>query len=89
MGDFRTELDEPGLAYPLLVISDGAAGLVGAVERTMGAALSPALSYPSRCRNVVAQVPRQAATEIRADYWAIFDVPDNVGPGPDAAPLKQ
>ena len=36
---FLTGLGERGLACPLLVISDGAAGLIGAVERTMGAAL--------------------------------------------------
>lgn len=36
---FLTDLGARGLACPLLVISDGAAGLIGAVERTMGAAL--------------------------------------------------
>jgi putative transposase len=36
---FLTGLGERGLACPLLVISDGAPGLIGAVERTMGAAL--------------------------------------------------
>jgi putative transposase len=41
---FLTGLGERGLACPLLVISDGAAGLIGAVERTMGAALR------QRCR---------------------------------------
>jgi putative transposase len=37
--DFLTGLGERGLACPLLVISDGAAGLIGAVERTMPRAL--------------------------------------------------
>jgi putative transposase len=36
---FLTGLGERGLAPPLLVISDGAPGLIGAVEHTMGAAL--------------------------------------------------
>ena len=36
---FLTGLGERGLRCPLLVISDGAAGLIGALERTMGAAL--------------------------------------------------
>ena len=36
---FLTGLGERGLACPLLVISDGAPGLIGAVEHTMGAAL--------------------------------------------------
>ena len=34
-----TGLGERGLRCPLLVISDGAAGLIGALEQTMGAAL--------------------------------------------------
>ena len=34
-----TGLGERGLRCPLLVISDGAAGLIGALEPTMGAAL--------------------------------------------------
>jgi putative transposase len=36
---FLTGLGERGLRCPLLVISDGAAGLIGALEQTMGAAL--------------------------------------------------
>lgn len=36
---FLTDLGVRGLACPLLVISDGAAGLIGAVERTMSASL--------------------------------------------------
>ena len=36
---FLAGLGERGLACPLLVISDGAAGLVGAIDRAMGAAL--------------------------------------------------
>ena len=36
---FLAGLGERGLACPLLVVSDGAAGLIGAAERTMGAAL--------------------------------------------------
>lgn len=40
---FLRGLGEHGLACPLLVISDGAPGLIGAVESTMGAAL------PQRC----------------------------------------
>jgi putative transposase len=36
---FLTDLGERGLRCPLLVISDGAAGLLAAIERTMPAAL--------------------------------------------------
>jgi putative transposase len=80
---FLTDLGQRGLACPLLVISDGAPGLIGAVERTMGAALR------QRClihvaRNVLAKVSKNAQGEVKADYWAIFDVPDTISPGPDA-----
>ena len=56
---FLTGLGERGLACPLLVISDGAAGLIGAVERTMGAALRQrclihrAITSWPRCRKTL------------------------------------
>ena len=78
---FLTGLGERGLACPLLVISDGAPGLIGAVERTMGAALrqrclihAPATCWP-RC-------PKTPRPQVKADYWAIFDLPEDVEPGP-------
>jgi putative transposase len=85
---FLRDLGERGLRCPLLVISDGAPGLIGAVERTMPQALR------QRClvhvaRNVLAKVPKNAQAEVKADYWAIFDVPDTVEPGPDAVKLAQ
>ena len=79
---FLTGLGERGLACPLLVISDGAAGLIGAVERTMGAALRQRCLV-HRARNVLAKVPKNAQAEVKADYWAIFDVPDTIEPGLD------
>jgi putative transposase len=85
---FLTGLGERGLRTPLLVISDGAAGLIGAVERTLGGALR------QRClihvaRNVLAKVPKNAAAEVKADYWAIFDLPEGVEPGLDAVNMAQ
>jgi putative transposase len=80
---FLTGLGERGLRCPLLVISDGAPGLIGAVERTMGAALRQRCLV-HRARNVLAKVPKNAQAEVKADYWAIFDVPDTVEPGLDA-----
>jgi putative transposase len=80
---FLTDLGERGLFCPLLVISDGAPGLIGAVERTMGAALRQRCLI-HRARNILAKVPKNAQTEVKADYWAIFDVPDTIEPGPDA-----
>ena len=62
---FLTGLGERGLACPLLVISDGAAGLIGAVERTMGAALRQRCLI-HRARNVLAKVPKNAQAEVKA-----------------------
>ena len=81
--EFLTGLGERGLPCPLLVISDGAAGLIGAVERTMGAALRQRCLI-HRARNVLAKVPKNAQGQVKADYWEIFDVPEDVEPGPDA-----
>jgi putative transposase len=85
---FLTGLGERGLACPLLVISDGAPGLIGAVERTMGAALRQRCLI-HRPRNLLAKIPKHAAAEVKADYWAIFDLPDNIEPGLDAVKLAQ
>jgi putative transposase len=85
---FLTDLGERGLDCPLLVISDGAPGLIGAVERTMGAALRQRCLI-HRARNVLAKVAKNAAAEVKADYWAIFDVPDTIEPGCDAVTFVQ
>lgn len=85
---FLTGLGERGLACPLLVISDGAAGLIGALERAMGAALRQRCLV-HRARNVLAKVPKNAQAQVKADYWAIFDVPDKIEPGLDAVGYVQ
>lgn len=85
---FLTGLGERGLACPLLVISDGAPGLIGAVETTMRAALRQRCLI-HRCRNLVAKVPKNAQAQVKADYWEIFNVPDDVEPGQDAEALVQ
>jgi putative transposase len=40
-------------------------------------------------RNVLAKVPNNAQTQVKADYWAIFDVPDTIEPGLDAVAYVQ
>jgi transposase-like protein len=85
---FLAGLGERGLACPLLVISDGAAGLVGAIDRTMGAALRQRCLI-HRARNIVAKVPKHAQADVKADYWAIFDLPDTIAPGLDAVAIAQ
>jgi len=85
---FLRGLGERGLACPLLVISDGAPGLIGAVETTMGAALRQRCLI-HRARNLLAKVSKNAQTQIKADYWEIFNVPQDVEPGLQAEALVQ
>jgi len=80
---FLADLGARGLACPLLVISDGAPGLIGAVEQTMPAALRQRCLI-HRARNILAKVPKNAQAEVKADYWAIFEVPDTIEPGLEA-----
>lgn len=86
--DFLADLGERGLSCPLLVVSDGAPGLLGAVERTLGAALRQRCLV-HRARNVLAKISKTAQAEVKADYWAIFNVPDTVEPGPAAVAVVQ
>jgi len=83
---FLTDLGERGLGCPLLVISDGAPGLIAAAEQTMSAALRQRCLI-HRARNILAKVPTNALGAVKADYWAIFDLPDTVEPGLDAVAL--
>ena len=85
---FLSGLTERGLRCPLLVISDGASGLIGAVETTLSAALRQRCLI-HRARNILAKVPKNGQAEVKADYWAIFDLGDDVEPGLDAAQLAQ
>jgi transposase-like protein len=86
--DFLDGLKARGLRPPLLVISDGAAGLVGAIDRSL------ARSLRQRClihrgRNILAKLPKHAHDELKAAYWAMFDIPDDVKPGTAAESLAQ
>jgi putative transposase len=76
---FLDGLTERGLRPPLLVISDGAAGLVGAIERSMPRSLRQRCLI-HRARNLLAKVPAHAQGEVKAAYWAIFDIPADTPP---------
>jgi len=79
-GDFLDELRARGLRPPLLVISDGAAGLINAAETALPRSLRQRCLI-HRCRNLLAKVPAEAQTEIRDAYWAIFDTEDLIAAG--------
>jgi putative transposase len=70
-GGFLEELTGRGLRPPLLVISDGAAGLISAIESSLPRSLRQKCLI-HRARNVLAKVPAGAQDEIRGAYWEIF-----------------
>ena len=78
-GFFRG-LTARGLRDPLLVISDGGAGLIGAIEVVFSQSLRQRCLI-HRARNVLAKVPAHAQTQVKAEFWAIFDLPDGTAPG--------
>jgi putative transposase len=79
---FLADLKERGLASPLLVISDGAAGLIGAIEQVYPKALRQRCLI-HRARNVLAKTPAGMQAEVKDAYWKIFDTGDlNTPPGP-------
>ncbi len=85
---FLDDLTHRGLRPPLLVVSDGAAGLIGAIETKMPAALRQRCLI-HRCRNVVAKVPAGRRDEIKAAFWEIFDLPEDIEPGQEAVNAAQ
>jgi transposase-like protein len=83
--DFLTDLLARGLRPPLLVISDGAPGLISAAEQVF----SPSLRQRClvhRARNVLAKVSAGDQAEVKAAYWQIFDLTDL---GEDVEPGQQ
>ena len=71
--DFLADLIGRGLGAPLLGISDGAAGLTGAFDRAFPASLRQRCLV-HRARNVLAKVSAHDQSQVKADFWAIFDV---------------
>src|SRR6516165_10587957 len=70
--DFLADLRDRGLASPLLVISDGAPGLIGAIEQVYPKALRQRCLI-HRCRNLLAKIPAGMQAEVKDSYWKIFD----------------
>ena len=80
--EFLTDCKDRGLHSPLLVISDGAKGLIAAVEQAFPAALRQRCLI-HRLRNVLAKIPTGMQAEIKDAYWAVFDTADlKTPPGP-------
>ena len=85
--DFLTDLKDRGLASPLLVISDGAPGLIAAIEQAFPKALRQRCLI-HRARNILAKIPAGMQAEVKDAYWEIFDTEDlKTPPGPRLAEL--
>ena len=65
--DFPTDLQARGLRPPLLVITDGAGGLINAAETMLGRSLRQRCLI-HQARNVLAKVPAHAQAEVKAAY---------------------
>jgi putative transposase len=86
--DFLSDLYQRGLRSPLMLISDGSAGLIAGAEQIY------ARSLRQRClihiaRNVLAKIPQRDHFTVKADYWAIFDLDEDIQPGQQAVDVVQ
>jgi len=70
--DFLGNMMSRSLRPPLLLISDGAPGLIAACELVLGDSLRQRCLI-HRARNLLAKVPKHAQGQVKAEYWAIFD----------------
>ncbi len=86
-GDFLADVTRRGLAVPLLTITDGAAGLIAAVETELAGSLRQRCLI-HRARNVLAKVPIEHQPQVKAEFWACFDNID-VDPGQAAVDEAQ
>ena len=85
---FLEDLTDRGLRMPLLVVSDGAAGLVGAIETNMASALRQRCLV-HRARNVLAKVPAEHSDELKTAFWEIFNLPEDIEAGDTAVNAAQ
>ena len=70
--DFLENLVGRGLCAPLLVVSDGAPGLIAAIEHVFPRSLRQRCVI-HRLRNAVAKVSKADQDAFKADWWEIFD----------------
>ena len=85
--DFLADLKDRGLASPLLIISDGAPGLISAIEQAYPKALRQRCVI-HRARNILAKIPAGMQAEVKDAYWKIFDTGDlKTPPGPKLVEL--
>jgi putative transposase len=89
--DFLTDLAMRGLRPPLLVISDGAPGLISAAEQVFPHTLRQRCVI-HKARNVMSKVSAGDQNEVKAAFWQIFDTSDlgdDIKPGQPLVELVQ
>src|SRR5213082_4182912 len=69
-----------GLGAPMLIVADGAPGLVKAVEQCWPASDRQHCTV-HRVRNLLAKLPERERERVRADYWQALDEALNEGDG--------
>ena len=70
--DFLRDLSKRGLRPPLMVITDGAPGLISALEQVFDRSLRQRCLV-HRARNVIAKVSTGDQEKVKSDFWSIFD----------------
>lgn len=80
---FLEDMVARGLASPVLTISDGAPGLCTALDQVFPQARRQRCLI-HRARNCLAKVSEVDQAAVRADFWEIFDIDDDIEAG-DAA----
>jgi putative transposase len=84
---FLTDLKDRGLGSPLLIVSDGAPGLITAIEQAYPQALRQRCLV-HRARNILAKIPAGMQAEVKDTYWALFGTEDvTTPPGPKLVEL--
>ena len=82
---FLRGLTARGLRAPVLITTDGAPGLIAAVEQVFPQSLRQRCLV-HKARNVLARVSRADQARVKADYWAIFD---DIEAAPGAAAVAE
>lgn len=72
--DFLADLKRRGLADPVLAVTDGAAGLIRAVEEVLPTSLRQRC-LAHKMRNVLAKVPDELVTDFRQAATATYQAP--------------
>ena len=82
--DFLGGLLQRGLRPPLLVISDGAPGIIAACELVLGRSLRQRCLI-HKSRNVLSKISKADQQAVKDDFWKVFDttVPEleDIAPG--------